>query len=293
MKRYCFIINPTASSGDCLKKFTRLEEMLIQRGIIYKASYSEHPGHARELAAAALDEGYDVVVGVGGDGTIHEISQVLAGTHCVLGILPFGTGNDFCKSLQIPTEPVAAMETVLDGKKLRIDAAQVNQMGFNNVAGFGFDVDVLKMTEHYKRTFRNSTAYMLGVIHALSHLKPYQVRVEADGNTFESSAFIMVVGNGRFIGGGMNALPTAELSDGLLDVCLIPALPFYRIPKVLLRFMKGKHKDLPDTVYFQAKEVKVECAPASSLQLDGEIIGQTPAHFQILPGALQVMVQKG
>lgn len=289
MKNYCFIINPAAGGGSCLKKFREAETVLQAQKIFYQVSCSKKPGELHSLVQKALNAKADCIVVVGGDGTVREAVSAIAYQPVDFFIFPFGTGNDLSKALGISTNPLTAAEQLLQGKASSMDAVQANDSWFLNVGGFGFDVEVLLQTEHYKKRMSNKNAYLFGLIQALFHLKSRSVTLTHDGERETLYAMIVSAGNGQYIGGGMQALPMAKVDDGLLDICVMHNVKKRRIPAVLLRFLKGRHMEIGETRYFQTKELMVETEIPLPVQLDGEIIEQTPVTFRLHPGAVRLL----
>lgn len=288
-----FIVNPVAGGKRCLYQFRQAAAFLNRCGADYSIVYSEYPGHASELARQALAAGWDQVVAVGGDGTVREVAQELAHTGVPLGILPFGTGNDLTRVLSIPREPEAAAQLLLEGPVCLVDAAMANDRLYLNVAGFGFDVDVLLKTRLYKDKVHGRAAYLLGVLHALCGLDAYPCKIHANGESLEETVLMVAVGNGTHIGGGMMVTPGACVSDGLLDVCVVKKVGWLRVLHCLSRFIRGTHIHLDIVRYFQADSVAIECAAGTPVQLDGEVIGSTPVRFRVLPAALAVICRNG
>ena len=167
MDKLYFIVNPVSGSGRGRRDFARVEALLRERGAAYEAVYSEHPGHAVALARAAVEAGERCIIAVGGDGTVNEVASVLVNTGVVMGVLPFGTGNDLARVAGFPEDPEAAVDTLLAGRTRRMDAGMANDRFFLNVSGFGFDVDVLVNTERYKEKYNGMLPYMLGIIVAV------------------------------------------------------------------------------------------------------------------------------
>lgn len=284
-----FIVNPAAGGNTCLPKFAPIEQALAEEDVDFSVVYSEYAGHATQLARQALMAGHDCVVAVGGDGTVREVAQELLHSGIPLGILPFGTGNDLIRVLGIPSDPRKAVRLLLEGEAQTIDAALANNQLYLNVAGFGFDVDVLEQTRHYKTRFRGSFAYFLGVVHAMFGMRSYQVTITMPEETISREVLLVAVGNGTHIGGGMMVTPKADPTDGLLDLCVVDKMPWYKIFYFLYKFIKGEHLQMSPVQYRQVSELQVVCKPGSKIQLDGEIIEDTPAGFQVVPGALLVL----
>lgn len=285
-----FIYNPTAGNGKSKQAFEKMQALMDSRGVSYTYAATEYAGHASLLATEAKTGSYSCVVAVGGDGTIREVAMMLIGSDMPFSLLPCGTGNDLARALGIPPEPESVLDILLNNSPRKMDTGTVNDMPFINVAGFGFDVDVLLYTERYKKRFRGSVSYLLGLIHAVKDLSLRKVKIETDdGLIFEHNALVVAAGNGTHIGGGMNITPQASLFDGLFDVCIMSNVKRRTVFQVLSRFIKGKHLGLPITSYFTTTGFTAWSDPPSPLNCDGEITGQTPAVFKIIPNSLNVI----
>lgn len=290
MADFYFIVNPIAGNGTSLKSFEKMERLLAEQSVEYAAVHSEYAGHAIELAAQAVGKGYKCIVAVGGDGTAREVAQALCGTDMPMCILPCGTGNDVVRALRIPSDPAEVLAMLLNTPPRAVDAATANGAFYLNVAGFGFDVDVLLNTERYKKYFRGMTGYLLGLLRALFGLKLTKIHVVTDEGEFDANALICAAANGTHFGGGMNVTPEADMTDGRLDICIIRDVTRGTALRVLTKFLKGKHTKLEITNYFKAKKITIMSELPVPVQLDGEIIGETPVTFEIQPKALQMIM---
>ncbi len=283
-----FIFNPVAGSGASTLVFQKMEALLKAQKIEYSFSRTEYPGHAQELTRHALSQGHDCIVAVGGDGTVREVAMEMAGSDTPMGMLPCGTGNDMVRALNIPQDPEQVLDILLNAAPRWMDAAEANGKLFFNVGGFGFDVDVLLNTERYKKRFKGMTAYMAGLFHSLSKLHLIPVRVTTPEKTFTCNALLAVACNGTHFGGGMNAAPLADPTDGLLDICIATDVNRLTVLSLLAKFVKGKHVGLPVIHYFKATELTVDAGQPLPVQVDGEVVEQTPVTFRIRPHALLV-----
>lgn len=293
MERYCLISNRVAGSGSAGAYIDRVKALMENRGVDFEIRETKYPGHATELAKAAVDEGFDVIVAVGGDGTLRETALSVVHTDRVLGLLPCGTGNDYARPLGIPTDAEAALDILLNGETRTVDAGMANDQIFFNIAGFGFDVDVLDYTEEFKPKCRNGeTAYRLGCLKAVLGLKLRRSTLTFPDGTIERNVLMAAAGVGTHFGGGMNVLPESDMSDGLLDVCIAHDVKRIGVLKLLPKFIKGKHLGLKCITYRKATEVSVVCDPVSRIEVDGERMDGTPVTFRILPGALKVRAPK-
>ncbi|MDO4572339.1 MAG: diacylglycerol kinase family lipid kinase [Clostridia bacterium] len=285
------IWNPVAGNGRAARAFAAVEADLKARGVPYSAARSAYPGHAVELAKKALQDGCAPIVALGGDGTAREVASGLFSSDAPMGIIPCGTGNDLARALRIPDAPAEALELILSGRARPMDAAMANDELYFNIAGFGFDVDVLDYTEIYKKKTQNgSWAYLRALFRALAGLKTRMTRIETPEGTIERDVLLMVAANGTHFGGGMHIAPEADPFDGLLDVCVIHDVNRLSVLGLLTNLKSGNHiKSKKHVSYFRASELRAVCEPSSRLDVDGEVLPGTPVTFRILPKSLNVI----
>lgn len=291
MDKPYFIVNPVSGAGRAAAMFEQVRAELDAAQIEYGFDYTTAPNHATELAKAALSSGCKLIAAVGGDGTTNEVAAAVIGTDAVLAVLPFGTGNDFSKVVPVAKDVEGVVETFKNGIVKNADAGQVNGRPFINIAGFGFDVDVLRAADQYKKRFNGLMPYLLGIIKALSHLKAMELCIEHDGEIKVVNAMIFTVGNGQYFGGGMRAVPMASPFDGYFDICYVDKINKLSFLTLLPGFMKGKHFKHTNIVHhIHTKEISVKCTGKYTLELDGELDLSTPARFKVLPGALKLLL---
>lgn len=289
------IWNPVAGSGTAKAVFLHLRDRLNELGIDYSESMSSYPGHALALAKEAASAGHGRVLALGGDGTVREVAMGLYGSGTPLAIIPCGTGNDLSRALRIPHDADAALDIAIHGPVRAMDAAEANGELFFNIAGFGFDVDVVIATELYKKTSRSgSMAYIKGVLHALKEMRLYKTHIAwtDENDTRREKDFdvlLLAAANGTHFGGGMAVTPEADPFDGLMDICVLHDYKKTAFLLQFLPFIKGKHLRFKNVSYFRAKELTAACEPSSRIQADGELLKSTPCLFRILPGAIHVV----
>ena len=295
MSQVHIIWNPVAGSGAGRRAYERVRAALTAGGIDFSEAMSEHPGHAVELARAAAAAGHGRVLALGGDGTVREVACGLIGSEVPLALIPCGTGNDMARALHIPTKADAALPIALGGQVRDMDAATANDMLYFNVAGFGFDVDVLDETEYFKTRCKNgSIAYLRGLFASIKHLKSRKTQIKwTDENgaeqQIERNVLLIAAGNGTHFGGGMNVTPKADPFDGLLDICVIHDVTKAALLRVLPLFLRGKHLGTRYVTYFRAREATAVCDPVSRIETDGDVMPGTPVTFRIQPGRIRVV----
>ncbi len=285
------IWNPVAGNGAAVSAYQLVTDTLAERGIPFTSEKSEYAGNATELAKAAVENGAKKIVVLGGDGTIREVACAMMNTGVPLGIISCGTGNDIIRALQIPNDPLLALDIALNGQVRDMDAAMANDLLYFNVAGFGFDVDVLRYVEIYKKRMKNgSLAYMRGLLTALLHLNSRKTKISWPEGSMEAQVLIIAAGNGTHFGGGMKVTPKADPFDGLLDICIINNVSKLNAYLILPKFLKGEHLTTKYVTYFKTTELTAVCEPASLLDVDGDILPGTPVTFKILPKSIRVVV---
>lgn len=287
--RYYFIVNPLSGSGCARRNFEHLRACMEDRGLAYAYAYTEYPGHATALAEAALLAGEPCIVAVGGDGTVQQVARALAQSEAVMGVCAFGTGNDFARAFGLPSEPEDALEALLHGVPRLVDLGFANEHCFTNVAGFGFDVDVVRYTEKYKRHMNGMLPYLLGIIQALLHLKPMEVCMHVENQEIRERALLVSACNCTHFAGGIHVAPQADPCDGKLDICVVRAMSIPVFLTVLPRYIKGKHIGNPHIGYFKAESLALAVDGVDTMDLDGELFAATPARFCVQPGALRLI----
>lgn len=291
MDNYHFIVNPIAGAGNSKRLFSEAKDIMDKEGIAYTYVFSKGSGHVSELVRSAVEDDHKKIVAVGGDGTVRETAQVVMGQKdLVMGILPFGTGNDLARALKIPFDPRGALNVLSGGCVRPMDMGIANGCAFANVAGFGFDTEVIVRTEKFKRRFGGMLPYILGVMQAILSLKPIHMHLTADGREINVEALLVAVANGTHYGGGMNVSPSSDPFDGKLDVCLIKKVGLIKFLSLLPAFIKGRHINKKPVDYFTARKLRIESSVSHSINLDGELGSSTPVTFEIIPGALNIFV---
>lgn len=285
-----FVINPVAGKGKAMQIVERIEQAMAIAGKEFEVLISKYPRHTEELARQAVEKGAATIVAVGGDGTVTEVARQMLNSSSVLGIIPRGTGNDLAKSLRVPAEVDEALRVICDGKTMRMDVGDVSGTKFFNVAGCGFDVDVVVRSRKYKKKIGGLGAYLAGVIEAIFSSKLIKMRITSPSYDNERNVLLISIANGAFFGGGMKVAPHAVLDDGLFDVCAISDVPRRKIVTLLPKFINGSHLSLKYCEYFKTDRLSIETATPVTLQVDGEIIELDKLEFSLLKNALEVMI---
>lgn len=273
MDRILFIINPVAGGGKAKKLLPVIDKYMVKTGKIYDIVLTSRPKEATIISKQAIEKGYTTIVAVGGDGTINEVAiGILESGKGTLGIIPSGTGNDLARTLNIPFDPIEAMDIIIKGNKKQIDIGFVNNNPFLNIASIGLDSEVVKNTEKIKIRIRSRIAYVIGVLSTLFNFKDKRVQLEIDDVSMDKNIFLIAVGNGKYYGGGLKILPMAIAEDGYFHVCVINKASKIKLLFLFPSIFKGKHiKFRKDVEIFKAKKIKIVTEEKTYLNIDGEI----------------------
>lgn len=271
MKKYLFIINPIAGSGRAKAVEHLIEEMMKKNSMDFEIVLTTEP---KEAISIASNYSYDIVVAVGGDGTINEVtSGLIEKGNGILGIIPAGTGNDFSRSLNIPSDPKKALELILRGNTNTIVVGESNGHHFLNISSVGFDVEVLTNTDMFRKRVKGKFSYILAVIYTLIKFRKKHVVLEIDGKVYHRNLLLLAVGNGKFYGGGMMILPNAELYDDYIHLCLVKDISNIKALAIFPVIFKGNHLKFTKYVEtYKARNIKVINNSPLLLNIDGEVL---------------------
>lgn len=294
MGKTCIILNPSAGSVSDLDLVTARLESLPNAEL----RLTDKRGSAARCAKTALKKGCDTIIAAGGDGTLNEVVNGIGENlgEARVGLIPLGTGNDFARTIGMPVELEAAMEVILAGETQPVDLVRVTSDDvryFVNVSAGGFSGLVNeKLTPEMKKTW-GPLAYLRGAAAALSELRAYRTTLAFDNTeSLVIDLYNVVVANGRYVAGGTLIAPEAVINDGLLDVVLIPKRPATELAMLAAQIGMGNHLSSESIVFRRAANVTVNSKPGMWFNVDGELVGNEPARFEILPRALRFIAPK-
>lgn len=292
MPNACVILNPAAGSVSD-------RDAIVERIKALPATelcITSERGSAERLAREAVTGGCDLVIAAGGDGTLNEVVNGVAekASHVRIGLLPLGTGNDFARTLGLPTDVEKCIELILAARTRTIDLVRVTSdhvRYFVNVSAGGFSGLVNeKLTPEMKETW-GPLAYIRGAAAALPEMRAYVTRIALDeSETISETLYNVIVGNGRYVAGGIPVAPEAVPDDGLLDLVLIPKRPAADLALLAPQILLGTHLTSDSVIYRRASRIAVNSKPGMWFNVDGELVGNEPAVFEVLPRALQFIV---
>ena len=292
MAKTFVILNPAAGSVKDVDALVERIRNLPDAEVCITAK----AGAAMQSTKKALRKGCEMVVAAGGDGTLNEVVNGLRedASAVVLGLIPLGTGNDFARTLELPTQVDEAIALLLAGHTRAIDLVRVTSdevRYFVNVSAGGFSglVDE-KLTPEMKQTW-GPLAYLRGAAAALPDLRAYRTTVSLDNTeSLTLSLYDVVIANGRYVGSGTQIAPEASIDDGLLDIILIPEQSPAELAVLAARVALGNHLSSAAVVFRRAAKVTVNSRPGMRFNVDGELVGNEPARFEVLPRTLQFVV---
>lgn len=313
--RTVLVVNPRSAGGKTERQWNKLREQIAEGYGPFEPRFTEGPGSATELTREALKQGAELVIAMGGDGTINEVVngffEVPSGNgesksqpvspNASFGVIPAGTGGDFIKTLGTPREVRAAAEALKRATPRAIDVGRLSYIGhdggpevrhFINIASFGMGGLVDRLVNQSSKALGGTLSFALAAVKAGMVYKNMPVRLSLDGGPpREGKIYNVAVSNGRFFGGGMKVAPNAALDDGLFDVVTMGDFQFSELLLHGLDIYSGKHLTNPKVRLERA--ARVEATPVRSgdevlLDVDGEQPGRLPARFEVLPRALKV-----
>jgi YegS/Rv2252/BmrU family lipid kinase len=290
MRAYA-IVNPAARGGRGLRAWNLIAPILREAGWEITEAGTRHRGHAADLAR---DAPADVVLAVGGDGTVHEVANGLlaAKRRSTLAVVPVGTANDFARALGMPRDPLLIAAALITAQNRAVDVGQVNGRYFVTIAGAGFDGEVARTVNAWPKWFDGHVMYVLGILKTLVTYRPTETEILIDGKAAHERLFLLAIGNTAWNAGGMQLVPAARMDDGLLHAVVAGPLGRLETLGVLPRVFSGTHVHHPKLWQASGREVRVTGARPLVVQADGEIVGTLPAIFTVHPRALSVLAPK-
>jgi diacylglycerol kinase (ATP) len=292
MTRARLILNPAAGADQAVVHAQTLNERLRDRFGPIEVVLTAAAGDAEAAARRALQDGCDVLFVGGGDGTLNEALNGVAGVRdglatVTFGVIPLGTGNDFAQALGLPLTIDGAIDRLLDNRRIRVDVGWVNGRAFVNVSGGGFIAQVSDSVTPAMKSIAGRLAYLVGGAQALLEFDPVRMTLVAEpgGIRLGSGIYAFAACNARMIGGGRLIAPHAVIDDGLLDLCVIDAMPALEFVGLLRRVSSGEHVGDPRVRYFRASHATLQFDRPIPINTDGEVLETDTCEYQVSPKA--------
>ena len=286
MNKIVVILNPSAR-GQKSKSLWEKVRALSKNSFVHVTT---EPGEARDFARQSARKGCDIVVAAGGDGTVNEVVNGIAGSGVALGLLPIGTMNVFAAELGLPTNNLRkCWETIEAGHTRMVDLPMANRHAFVQLAGVGFDAQIVQETNPGFRKQFGPLSYVVAATQIASRNAPTLV-VEWGGRQKRGS--FVLIGNGRYYGGPFVIFKDAKIDDGKLDVLIFKNLGYLDIMRYLSGIVFGTHAEMHDVEYFQTRRVVVRSEAGVPVEVDGDVICQVPVAFHMSRNKLKVIAPR-
>jgi diacylglycerol kinase (ATP) len=282
------ILNPTAGSPEHVRSWQERVESLAGDCPVRVTS---HTGEAEGLARQAVEEGFMRIVAAGGDGTVNQVANGLAGSNATLGVLPIGSVNVFAMELGLPLFNLQRCWNIIEDTNVRlVDLPSANGKYFVQLAGVGLDAQVVKETSlAFKRSF-GPLSYLISAAQIAAR-QPPKLFIESENTSVEEGSFVLV-GNGRLYGGPFPFFKHASIDDGLFDVVVFKRLGYLEIIKYLQDVVFSSGINVPEIEYFQTRQLRITSEQDVPVELDGELAGNCPVDFRIRERTLRVLAPR-
>jgi YegS/Rv2252/BmrU family lipid kinase len=294
MQPVTIIFNTQAGSGKNQKNVRKVIDFFQQNRIEYRLFETLSIGHAVKLAHQAMDENQTHLIVAGGDGTLNEVINGIFShptrRDVKIGILPIGTCNDFAQAAGLSLSLDKALESIMSGEPQRFDVAKIADLYFINVAGIGFDVDIVETISRHQKG-RNFVTYLLAVFKIIRQYRAGTYRIKTPDKALEGKMLLIAFANGRSFGGGFRIAPMADPQDGLLDIVILKDMPFIKRIVALLRILNGSLNKCAETVTLSSDHISIDAEHPLKMQMEGELVQFTHKEITVdIVGHIKIIV---
>ena len=289
MPSYKFIVNPIAGGGKAASLMPKIKTIFEEEKAEYDIYTTRGPRDAIEAASRAADVGFEVVVAVGGDGTVNEVLNGIAHTDSILAAVHGGKGNDFARAVDMPREINAACKALLRAETRSIDLGRVMGRYFINSVGVGFDASVAERVNKGGLPFKGITAYIYAFFEKLLSYEPVDMEIDLGSGPYQDRPLLVAVGIGQAYGGGMKIVSDAIQDDGLFDVCIMQPMGRFRTVYIFPKVFMGTLKYEKEAGMYRTSEIKLKLSEPRPLHLEGEILIGDEMHFTLEHKAMKVL----
>jgi diacylglycerol kinase (ATP) len=290
MKTLIFI-NPTSAGGKAIASRDEMTSELDRLGVEHDIHITSSLKDLIETTEKGLGSDYSNFIAVGGDGTLHHMINVLAGSNKNLGLIPMGSGNDIAINLGIPADIKECCKIISQQNIKKLDLGLINDKHYYLcIAGSGFDSEVNDLANNTRYPIKGPSKYTYSVYKTLITFSSKEFAVTVNGDRQDIQGMMIACANLPSYGGGMKIAPDASPSDGLFDVCIIKKMSKIHFIKVFPKVFEGKHTDDTCVEIFRTKELRLDSNYDFSVFADGEYICKLPAVFKIAPGKLNFLL---
>lgn len=304
LPKIALVVNPVSANGTTAKRWPEVEAAFREAGVEFSYSFTESPEHATKITRNYLKQGYDLIIAVGGDGTANEVvngffsAGQLINPQAAVAFMSTGTGRDLGRTIGTPPSINEAVQHILQSSVRPVDIGRViftNNQGaedvryFINVAGLGLDGDTVARVNRASKALGGFISFLWGTLVSLMLYKNKKMTIEVDGAEICSESItVVVIGNGRYFGGGMCIAPQAVVDDGFFDIVILRGLSKPALLVNLPRVYCGKHLNHPRITSLRGQNISVSSTEEALLDLDGEQPGSAPVTVEMLPAVLNL-----
>jgi len=298
------IVNPNAGRRKGEKDWLEIARLLTEAGLEFTSVFTDCPNHAVKLSRKYIDAGFRKILVVGGDGTLNEVingvfmQHTYAPDEITIAMIPVGTGNDWGRSFNIPSDYKQAIDVIVRGKTFRQDVGKViytanekpHTRYFVNMAGMGFDAMVAEKTNKQKAEGKGGPlSYLLNLFTSLIAYKSITTNILIDNKPVNEDVFSMSIAICQYNGGGMKQAPGAVPDDGLFDITIITRVTRMTVLRNVAKLYDGTFVRLNQVKQYRGQIIKIDSNPALFLETDGESLGHTPMTFEIMPRCITIV----
>ena len=284
------IINPSSGRWRAKKSLSKINKVFQNSCLKIDMFFTCQKGEATLVARQAVRNKYDLVIAAGGDGTINEVINGIIGSKAALGIIPIGTVNVFALEMGIPLDIVKACRVIIRNKRKIVDLGKADNYYFLLMAGIGFDAQVIQSVRLSLKRFIGRFAYIIFGLITFFRFKPIKLHINSDTENIKENGYLITIGNSKNYAGNFTITKNAKIDDGWLDVCIFKNNTKWAIFSYICNILRGKHIDSKDVVYFKIKTFSVNSDKPALVQVDGEVIGELPMSFEVVPKCVSIII---
>lgn len=261
------------------------------KGLNYSIKVTTKPGEAKTWAQDAVNSSFDIIIAVGGDGTVNEVFSGIINSDKILGIVPAGTGNDLARALKLPLSIEKAVEFIISGDYINVDVGKINGQLFINIASIGLDAVIAEEANKIKKVMSNKYSYIVALIRGLTIFRIKKITIKIDDQQLDKEVMLVAICNGSSYGGGMKIAPEAKVNDGYFDVCIVNKMSKLKILFLFPSLFNGEHVKFKEVEIYRGQSVEIESTEKLSINVDGEVIYHKPIKFNVVNNAIKVLAK--
>lgn len=304
-KKVFAVVNPVSANGSTGKEWPNFEKVIRQSGVDIDYKYTEYPMHAKSLAQEALKAGFEIILSVGGDGTMNEVLNgffyegELINENASLAIFSRGTGCDTIRTLGIGKDVHSIIEVLKNEKSMSIDVGLAEfveygggktQRYFLNVSDVGIGGETTYRVNNNSKALKGFLSFLVGAFATMISYKNKDFEITIDDITINERLNSIIVANGKFFGGGMKIAPMADMNDGYFDIIVIGNISKFDFIINFPKIYKGEHMSHPKLRHYKGRKIRVNARQKALIEVDGEQPGVIEAKFDILPNKIKVLI---